>query len=195
VYVHTRRTLEALTDPSPALALAALLHDVGKPRTQTHQDRIRFHGHDREGAEMAAAICERLRLSRADSEQVVDLVRDHMRIADAPKMRPATLRRLLARPHFPELLELHRADCLASHGRLDVYEYCRDALTEIADEPELPPPLLTGRDLIELGLEPGPLFAEILRAVEDARLEGQLSSAEQARDWVRRRWRDLLPNP
>jgi len=193
VLEHTLQTLAALETPSPALALGALLHDLGKPQTFEVRDRIRFHGHDRRGAELAEQVVARLKLSRAEAGRVVTLVREHMRIADAPMMRRSTLRRLLAEPHFEELLLLHRADCLASHGRLDCYEFCRRAQAELDQEPAMPPPLLRGGDLIALGLAPGPLFGEILRQLQDARLEGAVSTREQALDWVRANYFDQLP--
>lgn len=186
VFTHTCLALEFLREPTPTLALGTLLHDVGKPLTMTIGDRIRFHGHAEAGAALAEQICRRLRLSAAETRAVVALVRDHQRVGDVPKMRPGRARQFLRRADIHDLLELYRADCLASHGDLAVYDRVV-ALLEAA-QAEAPPRLLTGHDLIAMGYRPGPQFAAILDAVEDARAEGRVSTAEEARAMVRARF-------
>ena len=188
VWTHVQLLFEYLDEPSAELAWSALLHDIGKPATMVQAERIRFHGHDAVGANMAAAICGRLRMSNEARRLICTLVADHMRISHVGQMRPSTLMRLLREPHFPELLELHRADCLASHGKLDLYEFCQEQLAELKKEQLRPPALLTGNDLIALGFAPGPLFREILAAVEDAQLEGQLDSYQSALRFVQRKF-------
>lgn len=188
VFTHTVLALEHLHDPHPVLAMATLLHDVGKPPTMTTTDRIRFNGHDDLGAEMAAVTCRRLRFSGDETARIVALVHNHLRVKDLPKMRPAKAKRFLLEDDAPDHLELHRADCLASHGNLDVYRWAvaaRDAL--IKDTPR-PRPLLTGDDLIAMGLPPGPRFKEMLDAVLDAQLEGTIHTADEARAFVRREY-------
>ncbi|HLA25451.1 MAG TPA: CCA tRNA nucleotidyltransferase [bacterium] len=188
VFVHTVLALERLRDPHPVLALATLLHDVGKPPTQTRTDRIRFNGHDEVGAALAEEICRRLRLSAPEIGRVTALVRDHLRVKDLPRMRSAKAKRFLLRDDAADHLELHRADCLASHGQLDVYEWAvasRDAL--LAAHPRTVP-LLTGDDLIALGYEPGPRFKVMLDAVWDAQLEGTIRTPAEARAFVRERF-------
>ncbi len=180
VFEHTVRVVEALRDPTVPLAFGALLHDVGKPATMTVQGRVRFPRHDEVGARIAEEVTRRLRLSREEQERVVALVRGHMRIKDFPHMREAKRRRLAASPEFPELVELLRADCLASHGDLTTYQQIQAWLRERAAEPLRPPRLVTGYDLIALGLQPGPVFREILDAVYDAQLEGRVTDREQA---------------
>ena len=184
VWTHVQLLFEHLDAPSATLAWGALLHDIGKPSTMVRAERIRFHGHDAIGAKMAAAICGRLRMSNEVRERIRVLVADHMRIGHVRQMRPSTRLRLLREPHFPELLQLHRADCLASHGQLDLYEFCQEQLAELKKEQLRPPRLISGRDLIALGLQPGPRFREILAAVEDAQLEGQLDSREEVLRFV-----------
>jgi poly(A) polymerase len=188
VFTHTLLLLGALRHPSPELALAALLHDVAKRDCAERRPdgRITFYGHAEIGADQAVAICQRLRRSRETWERVGWLVRHHLRIAHAPQMRRSTLRRFLAEPHVAELLELARIDALASHRNLEAYEFCRRAQATFADEPIKPPPLLRGRDLLELGYPRGPLYSEILRAIEERQLEGELTTREAALDWVRR---------
>ena len=188
VWTHVQLLFEYLDEPSAELAWSALLHDIGKPATMVRAERIRFHGHDAVGANMAAAICGRLRMSNEARRVICTLVADHMRISHVRQMRLSTLVRLLREPHFPELLELHRADCLASHGKLDLYEFCQEQLAELKKEHLRPPALLTGNDLIALGFAPGPLFREILAAVEDAQLEGQLDSYQAALRFVQRKF-------
>ena len=188
VWTHVQLLFEHLDEPSAELAWSALLHDIGKPSTMVRAERIRFHGHDAVGAKMAAAICGRLRMSNEARRIICTLVADHMRISHVRQMRPSTLVRLLREPHFPELLQLHRADCLASHGKLDLYEFCQEQLADLKKERLRPPRLISGRDLIALGLQPGPRFKEILTAVEDAQLEGQLDSYYAALRFVQRKF-------
>lgn len=169
------------------LAMAMLLHDTGKPETFVRaQDRIRFDRHDEVGAEIARRVMERLRFSRRDTDRVVSLVRRHMIFKDVPQMREARRRRLFADETFPELLQLHQADCLASHGDLSTYEWIRRRLAELAEEPQVPPRLITGEDVLALGLPPGPRIGAILQAVEDARLEGEVRTRDEALALARR---------
>ena len=171
----------ASRDSPATLAWGVLLHDVGKPPTfdsaESTGDRIRFDGHAEIGARMAEAICRRLRFSTDDTEQIESLVANHMRFKDVPEMRPATLKRFVRLPRFDEHLELHRLDCLSSHGMLDAYEFVRRFLAETPPEQVRPARLVTGDDLKEMGFRPGPLFKEILQAVEEAQLDGRLQAA------------------
>ena len=198
VWVHTLMMLERLPPGSPAtLAWAVLLHDVGKPPTfksaEETGDRIRFDGHAEIGARMAVAICRRLRFSLSDIEQIEALVANHLRFKDVFQMRPATLKRFVRLPRFEEEhLELHHLDCLASHGNLDAYEFVRRFLRETPPEEVRPPRLLTGEDLKAMGFRPGPLFKEILQAVEEGQLEGRLVRREDAVDFVRREYRHAM---
>ena len=188
VWVHTLLLLDGLeAGCSRTLAMGALLHDVGKPPTfRVAPDRIRFDGHVEVGVKMAEAICRRLRFSNDETEQVLALVANHMRFADAPKMRESTLKRFLRMPQFNEHLEMHRLDCMASHADLSLYEFTRQKLAETPPEQIRPAALITGDDLIVLGYVPGPRFKEILSAVEDAQLEGSLADREAALAYVRR---------
>jgi len=184
VFEHTVLALDALEAPNAVRALAALLHDVGKPPTYTEADRIRFNNHDVVGAELTDAVCKRLKLSNELRQQVVDVVRNHMRFMHAPGMRESKLKRLLRRETFDDELAVHKADCLASHGDMTVYNFLIEKQVELPPEAIKPAPLITGHDLIAAGYEPGPLFGEILDAVEDAQLEGALTSRDEALAWV-----------
>jgi poly(A) polymerase len=187
VFVHTLLLLEKLpAGASKTLAWGALLHDVGKPPTfRVAPDRIRFDGHVDVGVKMAAEICRRLRFSNYETDQILALVDNHMRFGDVQRMKQSTLKRFLRMPAFDEHLELHRIDCLSSHGQLDAYDYARQQLHSMPPEAIRPTPLITGRDLIEAGYEPGPRFKEILDAIEDAQLEGRLASPQTAMEYVR----------
>jgi poly(A) polymerase len=190
VWIHTRLMLEQLpAGCSPALAWGVLLHDVGKPPTFTPpagpDGRIRFDGHVEVGTRMAEAICERLHFSNEDTAQIASLVEHHLRFKDVFQMRASTLKRLVRLPRFEEHLELHRLDCLSSHRNLEAYEFVRRFLAETPAEQVRPPRMLTGDDLKELGFTPGPLYRDILQAVEDGQLEGRLKDRIQAIEFVR----------
>jgi poly(A) polymerase len=185
VFVHTLLLLDQLAQPTETLALGALLHDVAKPLCQGRKgERITFYGHCEKGAELAVEICQRLKRSRSTWERVAYLVKNHLRVLTAPEMRAATLKRLLREEGIEELLELARLDALSSSGDLRPYEFCRQKRAEFGPEQMAPPRLLSGQDLIALGLPPGPRFKEILHAVEEAQLEGRLHTKEDALAWV-----------
>jgi len=188
VFVHTLLLIKKLpAGASKTLAWGALLHDVGKPATfRIAPDRIRFDGHVEVGVKMAAEILRRLRFSNHETDQILALVDNHMRFGAVQRMKQSTLKKFLRLPAFEEHLELHRIDCLSSHGQLDAYEYTREQLRSMPPEAIRPTPLITGRDLIEAGYEPGPRFKEVLTAVEDAQLEGRLASREAAMEYVLR---------
>ena len=188
VFVHTLLLLEKLpAASSKTLAWGALLHDVGKPPTfRVAPDRIRFDGHVEVGVKMAAEICRRLRFSNRETDRILALVDNHMRFADVQRMKQSTLKKFLRLPAFDEHLELHRLDCLSSHGNLDSYDYSQEQLRSLPPEAVRPTPLLTGHDLIAAGYQPGPRFKEILSAIEDAQLEGRLASHDTAMEYVLR---------
>ena len=187
VFVHTLLVLENLPHPCPPeLAWGGLLHDVGKPATFRRAiDRIRFDGHVDVGLKIAADICRRLRFSNDDTAQVLALVENHMRFGDVTRMKESTLKRFLRLERFDEHLALHRADCLGSLRQLSSYEFVQNKLREIPPQQIAPSPLATGDDLISSGYVPGPRFREILDAIEDAQLEGKLSSREAALEFAR----------
>ena len=182
VWVHTRLLLTHLKNPSPALAFSALLHDVGKPRTSRTEPsgRIRFFGHEGVGARMAEEILRRLRFSNDDAGAIVACIANHMAFKDAPQMRVSTLKRLLARPTFSEELELHRIDCTASHGELDIHRFLLAKQSEFSKEEIKPKPLVTGHDLQELGIPAGPKMGALLHQLMDEQLEGKLRDRESA---------------
>jgi poly(A) polymerase len=175
--------------PDPCLSWAVLLHDVGKPSTRFADCAgVHFYGHVRKGEEMAAEILQRLKFSHARTETILALIRGHMMFMHVRDMRPGRLKRFLRQPDFDLHLELHRLDCLASHGMLDNYTFCMEKLSELPQEQLHPPPLLTGRDLIARGYVPGPLFKEILNAVEEAQLNGEIRTKAEVWPFVGKRF-------
>ena len=181
VYTHTCIMFEMLdADASLALCLAVLLHDIAKPPCQTFDDRIRFNGHDAMGAEMADTILRRLRFPNDVIAAVVPMVARHMQFMNVKQMRTAKLKRFMAEPTFPEEMELHRVDCGSSNGFTDNHEFLQAKAEEFAAEPLIPPPLVTGRDLILHGLQPGPRFKQILEAIQTEQLEGRILDRERA---------------
>ena len=193
VWIHTLMMLEGLpAGTRPTLAWGVLLHDVGKPPTFQSAaetgDRIRFNNHVEVGVRMAEAICWRLRFANEDTEQILALVDNHMKFGAVEEMRTSTLKKFVRLPRFEEHLALHRLDCLASHGHLDSYEFVRRFLAETPPERVRPERLLTGDDLQDMGFRPGPLFSEILEALEDAQLEGEIKTRAEAERFVLERF-------
>lgn len=189
VFNHTCLIMDKLYEitngkQSPELAMGALLHDVGKPDTYTESDRIRFNGHDRIGAEISRRICKGLKLSNKQIEIIASLVREHLKFKDVFNMRESTLKRFLGMPNFEDHLKLHLADCLASHGLTEAYEFVIKKLGEIKIEELKPKLLLNGFDLIEMGYTPGPIFSKILDSLEEAQLEGTLEIKADAKKFV-----------
>jgi poly(A) polymerase len=186
---HTLLVLKLLPhDPSFPLAFAALLHDVGKPGARAFQNgRFTFHNHERVGREIALAISRQLKLSNAERDRVAWLVEHHQYLGDAKRLRESKLKRILSEPGIDELLELHRADALASYGEAPHVDYCEYYLKTQPSGPINPPPLLTGHDLTRHGLAPGPRFTAILDAVREAQLDGLLSGKREALEWIDKR--------
>ena len=190
VWTHTLMLLDQLEAGAPlTLAWGALLHDVGKPATfRVAADRIRFDGHVEVGMAIGAEICQRFRFSNDETQQILALIENHMRFADAPKMKSSTLKRFFRLEEFPQHLALHKMDCMAGSGNLDHWNFAREQYEAMPEETVRPVLLLTGRELIAAGYAPGPRFKEILHAVEDAQLEGTIHTQDEAMAMVRERF-------
>jgi poly(A) polymerase len=187
VFVHTRLMLSLLPEhASLPLILSVLFHDIGKPPTQTVDatGRIRFNGHDKLGAGMTGDILRRLKFPNHTIDPTVEAVANHMIFKDVPKMRVAKLKRFMARDGFADELELHRVDCLGSHGGLDNYNFLRAKQAEFASEPLIPPRLVSGADLIALGWTPGRHLGEVLTQVQNLQLEGHVKTRDEALAWL-----------
>ncbi len=186
VFVHTLRMLDHLTQPTETLAYGCLLHDVAKPACiKKEEGRITFYGHTEKGSEMAVEILKRLKRSRAVWERVSYMVRNHLRHTQAPKMRLSTLKRFLGEEGIEELLDLTRIDAQSSNGDLQYYNFCKQKMAELKEEEIHPEPFLRGVDLITMGFSPGPIFSEIFKKIEEAQLNGEIRTKEQAMEWVR----------
>jgi len=209
VWVHTLLLLEKLPpDCSPTLAWGALLHDIGKPATyqppnpsvpggcgEMKPDRIRFNGHVEAGVRIAEVILSRFRFSNEDTEQIVALVKNHMRFGDIRHMKQSTLKRFLRMPRFEEHLALHRLDASSAHGDLSLYNFARAQFEAEPPEDLRPAPLLTGADLIAAGYRPSPQFKAMLTLAEDAQLEGSIRTTAEALTLVRERYPQPSPRP
>lgn len=182
VHTHVRLMLGHLKNADPILAFSVLLHDIAKPDTYSVDStgRIRFNGHEALGARMAEDILRRLRFPNNQIEAICACIANHMAFKDVPHMRLSTLKRFLARPTMPTELELHRIDCLGCHGDLEIYQFIQTKMAELANEPLKPPPLVTGHDLLELGLKPGRTVGKLLHQLMDEQLEGKLRTREEA---------------
>jgi tRNA nucleotidyltransferase/poly(A) polymerase len=189
VFIHTRLMLSLLPEQvSLPLVLSVLLHDIAKPATFTvdaDTGRIRFNGHDKLGAEMTGKILRRLKFPNDVIERSQVAVEHHMVFKDVKKMRNSTLKRMMARPTWDDELALHRVDCLGSNGLLDNYEFMKEKAEEFSHTPLIPQALINGRDLMELGWEPGKQMGAALTAVQNAQLEGLLTTREEALEWLR----------
>jgi poly(A) polymerase len=187
VWVHTLMLLDHLpAGVTPTLAWGMLLHDIGKPATfqppnpEKQGDRIRFNGHVEAGVRIAEVLLARLRFSNDESAQILALIKNHMRFGDILEMKQSTLKRFLRLPHFEEHLALHRADCLSSHGRLNLYDFAKQQYETSEPEHIRPTLLVTGRDLIAAGYPPSPQFKPMLERAEDAQLEGLIHTPQEA---------------
>jgi len=191
VFNHLLSMLKQMpADADPLLPWAVLMHDIAKPLTASRDEKtssIHFYEHEKIGATMAEEILARLRFPRKQIEAVAATVLHHMQFKDALKMRKSTLRRLLLRETFPLELALHRLDCLGSHGRLDVYDFLVKQWRELERQPEIRPPLLSGDELIALGMKPGRELGALLAELREKQLQDELKTTAEARAWVQGR--------
>ena len=196
VFTHTLLMLQFLAQSpfrgdrklvSPEFVLSVLLHDIGKPQTFTMTDRIHFLNHDQVGAEIAENLCIRFKFSTKATEKITTLVKEHGKFADVEQMKKSTLKRFLRQEHIADLLELHRLDRLSSQRDLRHYDFCLKKLEEFRHEKETirPPQVISGKDLIQLGIAPGPVFKQLLEYIEDAQLEGTVSTKQDALELLR----------
>ena len=186
VFTHTVAALNGMVRPDVRLALAVLLHDIGKPAVaKTIEGRIRFHYHAEKGADMARAILERWRLPGDVIDDVAAMIRNHSRWIHTQEMRASTLRRLVGAPTFSLELELHRLDRMASSRDLTVYHFLDDVRKRFESEPALPAPWVDGHDLMALGVAEGPEVGRWRREAYDHQLEGRFDSRDALLDWLR----------
>jgi poly(A) polymerase len=191
VFEHIKLMLEKLPpDSNELLPWTVLLHDIAKPETakkDLQTGAIHFYGHEKVGAEMARGILNRLRFPKKQIDEIVACVLHHMQFKDVKQMRKSTLRRLLLRETFPLELELHKLDCLGSHGDLELYDFLIEQAEELKKKPKIRPPLLTGKDLIELGVKPSPAMGKLLNEIREKQLQDELANPREAKIWAKKR--------
>jgi len=186
VFRHTCLVLKALKDPEPALVMAGLLHDIEKPSTKFRDKKgIHFYGHEVKGVTTAQRILKRLKFSREDQNKVAYLIKNHLRWFSAPQMRLTRLRNHMDHPYFLLALELLKGDSVGSNGNVTAHRYIMTQLRKHIKSGKKSQPLLFGRDLIGMGFKQGPIIGEILRGIEEKRLEEKLHTAEEAEKWVK----------
>jgi poly(A) polymerase len=188
VFVHTGLLIKQLKNADTVLAFACLLHDVGKPGTFEKTDRIRFHGHDRLGAQIARDILTRLRFSNDEIKRITYCIDNHMRIINVTKMRESTLKRMFLEPTFETELLLHKYDCIASHKDMSIYDFLKKKYMAFKKQKVLPRPLLNGYEIMALGIAEGPLIGKIQRQLVDLQLEGRAGSKQKAKEWLIKKW-------
>ena len=190
VWTHTVMMLNRMERPSPKLALAVLLHDIGKPATRAVEEgRIRFAGHARVGAEMAERWMERMKYPKALRRSVAGMVDRHMNFMNVSAMRNATRRRMAAHPDFRGELAMHRLDCACSNGLTAGAELMETEREAFEREAALPEPWISGRDVLALGVEPGPEVGRWKRLAYEEQLEGRVETPDALREWLRERVR------
>jgi poly(A) polymerase len=174
----TLRRLRLLDKPSFELAIGALL--AGVPQTASHGRS------SRKESGTAHGVCKRLRLSNQETDTIEWLLTHLSDVLASVTKSLAQLKRMLAHPDARDLLELARVDRLAADGDLSGVMHCEELLHRTSREKLDPPPLVTGDDLIALGLEPGKPFREILDAVREAQLNDEINTEEEAQRLVDR---------
>jgi tRNA nucleotidyltransferase/poly(A) polymerase len=206
---HLAAALNVLRSPRSLLFFAALYHDAAKPLKQSAAEngRLRFWGHDEEGAEMAAARGRTLQLSSDENERVKRIVRHHMRVLNLLNRQvdegKSPSRRAIYRffratgAAGVEVCLLALADLRATYEQtlsqemwaaaLDIVRLFLENWWEKRAESVAPPPLLNGRDLMQaLNLPPGPRLSKLLEAIREAQAVGEVTTREEALDLARR---------
>jgi len=212
VFVHTRlvtdRARELIDDLQYArqvtVMLAALAHDFGKPATTEFiEGRLRSRGHEDAGVAPAATFLDRLNIHTLDGydvrSQVIALVRDHLKPGEFFKKREevgdGAFRRLARKCELDLLYRVAKADSLGRNADWvprekwfgsEAQEWFIQRAKELEVDQQPPAPILLGRHLLELGLQPGPRIGEITKAVYEMQLDGRVCSLEDARALVER---------
>ena len=161
------------------LCYVVLFHDISKPEKYIEelQDdgtvRIRFLGHEKRGAEVTKSILQRLKLSNQETKKIVSVIADHMKPFQSKEMRLSSLRKMMGSSYFDLLLELHRLDGLGSKGILPSYTFLKEKLNEFGNI--LPKPLISGDNLLALGIKSGPNISKIIDKAYDRQLEDNIT--------------------
>ena len=190
VFAHTMLSLESIKHPNPSLELlwAILLHDIGKAKTyEDSADRIRFSGHDREGAELARKILRRLKFPRKLIEKISWGIQHHMILSNVLKMRTAKKRRWLLEPHFPFLLSILRADTYGTRpSDFSLFRNLRKMRREVKKKfPNQIPKIISGFEVMEiLNMKSGKAVGEVLEQVKEQQILGKIRSKNGAKKFL-----------
>jgi len=177
------------TPPEPFHRLEQMLHLLDAPLFETAL-AVLLHGlftAETPAAEVARTvgrICRRLRLSNRETERTVWLLGHQYDLDNAPRWKPAELKRLLAHPFSRDLLAVSRVQRIVDNHDLAPVIFCEEFLQNTPAEQLDPPPLVTGDDLIARGLSPGPRFRDLLTTVRDAQLNGEITTRSEALELV-----------
>ncbi len=177
-------------DPQLPLALrcALLLHDVGKTKTFSVQERIRFDHHDAASRDIARKLLTRLHFDNKLIDEVCWLVEHHMTVVPLLQMPKGRQIHWFHQPYFKNLLKLFEADCRGTTPQhLDLFDRIKKLYHETIEMmPKLPDPLLHGEDLMEaLKLKPGKQVGELLQHIREKQLAGELKTKEEAVEWAK----------
>jgi poly(A) polymerase len=191
VLTHTIMVMEQLVGEKIELQLAGMFHDMGKPAALVIDDGTPTHkGHEVISAEIADEVMHRMKFSNDETNLVKNLVSDHMRHHVAHRWRKSTMKRFIALPHFEDLITLNKADILSASGDLSDIDFILSKVDEWEPEVIKPKPMVSGKDLIMMGLKPGPQFKVLLSAVEEEQLEGNITSRRQALKFLKEMIKD-----
>jgi tRNA nucleotidyltransferase (CCA-adding enzyme) len=205
VWTHTllaldeaRRLIDDLDAPRAlAVMLGVLCHDLGKPATTKFEEgRIRSRGHEEAGVGPTLSLLDRWSVHTRGSfplrDQVVALVRDHLKPGALHQVREevsdGAIRRLARRVEADLLYRVARADCLGRTGDFPplAMEWFIEQVRRLSVERSGPAPLLLGRDILALGLKPGPLVGRLLADIYEQQLDSKIRTREEALDLARR---------
>jgi len=191
VWHHIMRSLASIRHkPSVTLIWSILLHDIGKPRTFHIDNRIRFNRHDHVSGEMAKTILKRFAMPKKLIERVSWIVAHHMMLGNIPTMDELKQIKWIIHPNFRMLMALLKADINGTVPKdMSLYKQLRRLEKEIRHRlPKKIPQLISGKVLIKkFHMKPGPAMGNLLEEVRDMQLIGEISTKQQAMDYVDRK--------
>jgi tRNA nucleotidyltransferase/poly(A) polymerase len=197
VWTHTLLGLELAANSFENIDLelmwAILLHDVGKPKVvfipkPGTEDRIRFNKHDVESEKMAVDILTRFKMSNKFIKNVSFLVKNHMRIGSAFKMKKSKLKILMSDPNFENLMKLVYADVMSSHTDLKIYDFLKQEYENFKNEKKLPKAIVDGNFLINMGFLPSPQFSKIIEKSYEDQLDGVFKDEKEAKKYIKKKF-------
>ncbi len=190
VFNHVALVLKALKNKDTALVMAALLHDIEKSSCRfTDQKGTHFYGHETKGAKTAQKIMKHLRFSRDEIEKTEYLIKNHLKWFSASNMRLTRLENYMANPYFDLAVELLRADIEGSNKDFSEYRFIMTQLRRFKRKPKPFKKLITGRDLLKIGIKEGPIIGSVLDQIEEKRLNEEVFTTADAIKWVKKAYK------